>query len=778
MDVVSKLNVVTDEINPFRKWYIKYFINRYVPKNICPKLAEYFTNSKNDINYLYGSYNRLLTFTIFGYLIEFDTVNTVCTTFKIKDLDNDNEAIFAFGYYFTNSNKFNEIFRLNLLKSDQSWAYFVLGGSCVSKDGEYRSVCISAVNYNMIMLNNQYNIVVSDIIDYFKLKLSDRKFIILKEYFFPTDDKKVDEPIVEYYTYTLQYSVFALTWFNLMYAENNNIVANNINDIFKKIMLKHVDEDLEFFNSLINKYSKTKIDEIYNLTNNIRLDKKYSDTKIGQKIIPLSISEVQNPFDIQYKPWREYLISSYLSKFVINYVSPGFFVTNLWFYIKNAKKGLFDNDIQYEKMERSELAEQIITLLSRANIYTNENIVTKNKHLNKKDKLIKSWISEKFEKLSEKIQDPIEYAKKEIIMSNVALCFMTEYVGRTIMDVITICKKSEYYNELIGLPFTLKGFPIFNKYMFDICYNLYCMNRIAGIIHGDLHLNNATLKPMTYKNNRDINNIKNPTVLYIIGDNADDYYILPTVTYNICIIDYSRSIVLLNDINRFRDMSLPASYSIINNLNTFHLEQVDRLINIYVNYTSNSNIDKDNLRIIFRNNFEGVFKLLTSTDIYGFTQKLICIFSMNDKNIIKPHKLCIDLLKKINTYAEYYIIEEMNKIILNPSYADQLIDMEYPMYTIIKKCFYENTVNNIEVGNIVDVFNINNKLEFSLESLSKYPDILKHPKIIENNKIVDKLETMTKVKIFNKMRIKYENIRKNNMKMVNFIASRHRSKHM
>ena len=82
------------------------------------------------------------------------------------------------------------------------------------------------------------------------------------------------------------------------------------------------------------------------------------------------------------------------------------------------------------------------------------------------------------------------------------------------MDIIVICNKSQYYNNLIGNPFVESSHKIFNKYMFDICYNLYCMNSLSGLIHGDLHLNNVTLRAMTYKNVRDINDITNPTVLY------------------------------------------------------------------------------------------------------------------------------------------------------------------------------------------------------------------------------------------------------------------------
>ena len=43
--------------------------------------------------------------------------------------------------------------------------------------------------------------------------------------------------------------------------------------------------------------------------------------ELGQKLIPLNISEAQNPFNIIYKPWREFLISQRVQDLVINGVA-------------------------------------------------------------------------------------------------------------------------------------------------------------------------------------------------------------------------------------------------------------------------------------------------------------------------------------------------------------------------------------------------------------------------------------------------------------------------
>jgi hypothetical protein len=770
----TKLINDPSELTPFRKWYIKQFKENYINMD-DDKLKKYFDNSKNDVNLLYGSYNRLHAFITFGYVVEFDIVDTISMNFKLRDMDKDIETIFSFGYFNHNITKKTQNRELNLLHTNCTMSYFVLGGSFISKDGEYRSSCISSRNYKYIGTSHLQPIL-SDIMEYIRSKISDRRWLISKEYFYPTDSKKFLETTLEYYLHILQYEILSLVWFNLMYNVKLKLIENHINDKFTKIMLEHKDEDLEFFNILIKRHGNENIELFRTLLNNIKLDTVHSpnidSTKIGQKIIPLSVSEVQHPFNIRYKPWREYIISVYLSKMVINYVSPGFFITNSWFYIKNSRKGLFDNDIQYEKMQRSELATQITQLLIRANLFTQENITQKKKLLKKNKKMVNSIISEKFKTLSKKINDPINYAKEEIIMSNVALCFMTEYVGRTMMDVITLCKSSTFYNKLIGSPFSFNGSVYFKKYMFDMCYNLYCMNYRAGIIHGDLHLNNATLKPMLYKNFRDINVISNPCVLYTMKNNQKKY-IIPTTSYNMCVIDFSRSIVLPNKICDMEDDSIPKSYSIITHKKEFQEEQIERLLYLYLSYTTDSDNNKDSLRIIFRSKFEAVFKLMTATDIYGFTKKLLSVFNINDSTIVEPHKNCIDILQKINKTAYYFITVEMNKLIMNPLYEDIVNNMDWPLCTIIEKCFYEFSIDNTKLGNIIDVFNMDNDLKYSLNMLKNYPPIIKSSKVIVDGKEIN-TNKITRLNVRRKM---FEKERMKKMKTIAFIANRQKEKH-
>ena len=355
-------------------------------------------------------------------------------------------------------------------------------------------------------------------------------------------------------------------------------------------------------------------------------------------------------------------------------------------------------------------------------------------------------------------------------MSNVALCIISEYVGRTIMDVISLSKSSTYYNSLIGQPFTQPGYKYFSKYMFEICYNLYCMNSIGGIIHGDLHLNNATLNPLTYKNNRNVLDVLKPTVLYVLGDEKEQYA-FSTCGYHTCIIDFSRSIILPEKIEQLHDASLPKSYSIIKNLKKYQEYQVESLLNLYIHFTSD--INRDELRILFKNHFEAVFKLLSATDIFGFTNKLLTVFNLKDKTIVTPYNKCIELLEKINKYAEQYLTVEMNKLIMDKYYEKNILEMDWPILTIIQNCFCDFLVDNTKIGTIVDVYNINNEIKFSLNKLDNYPHTILTPKEIIKDKIIpDK-----NVKNFIVARKEFETLKNSRMKTVNFIATRQKQKY-
>jgi hypothetical protein len=751
--------------------YNKFYKNNFLSVDTeYTKLVEYFKN----FNVLPNSYERRLVYTYLAYYVNFDTVNTITSIFKAKLLNQNNnitsfDIIFGFGFYDIQMNsKFNNIISKNRdLSKNIIPKFIMINGGYDSKDGEYRSGLITYQSLYLlqspVLEKYRLNELLMDIKIYIKERLHERKICLYEDFFYP------NEKIQMSVNYTNShdnidsiYIYFACAWFKFFNDKKLNIIPNHLNKIYIDLFTKnkkHEQEDDIFFNKLCKKYSeKTFVIFRYLLNNflNYYIDKADSidnilhyNIKYGQKLIPLSVSEATHPFSLLKKPWREYLISLNLSDYVLNNVTPGFAITNTWFYVKNTRKGLFDNDIQYDKLERSEIAEQISILLRRAHQYSSDNEY--NKYTKSNKNFIKSVVSNKFKTLSEKINDPIMYVNDEILMSNVALNIISEYVGRTFFDMVTLSQSSIYYKKLLGNPFENFQTHYFQKYIFEICYNLLCLNQKAGIIHGDLHLNNVTGKP--YKYNTKLGKCN---VLYIID--SDNYYVMPNNTYTICIIDFSRSIITPEKINLYKDSSLPNSFNIYNNLEKIQKDQVERLIYIYNNYANNStNIDE--LRFIFSTKFKAVFKLLTVVDIYGFTEKLIKLFSIYNNKI---NKNCITLLNNINNDCKIFLFEYMNKLILNNDFSDTILKMDYPLKTIIRKNFsiFLLSKNSDITVDINDIFNINNPLKYSTNILEKFAPFM--------------IKGATEKTLFKckNLRNDYEKQKKKNMTIVNLIANR------
>ena len=762
----EKINIVKqyNEMIPIRQWFINYYKKTYMTLNTTKPIRDYINDNKNDNNFLYSStYNRVSAIELLGFQNNVNNVNSVVSIFKLIDNVKKTDIIYAFIYSSPCKNN---------IKNDWSINFITLGGSFTSKDGEYRKCVIKSRNLNSISTDLELIPLIQDLETYLLKKNIERSYVIYTDYYYKFINSSIKYS-VENYSYYFAFKFYVYAWFNFITSVDLNILESNINVNYKNIMSEYIEDDLTFYRHLKEKYGNEVFILLYNTINNIKVSRKSTriNTKLGQKIIPLSLSELQHPFNIRFKPWREYIISINLSDYVINNISPGFSIINSWFYIMNAKKKLFDNDVQYEKMHQSELVSQINSLLNQALIFTYaENKLSRETLKNKNfKKSIKLMLSEKFNNLNKKIQESIDYSTSEIAMSDVALGFISEHVGYTIYDVLILCKKSDTYNMSLGMPFTDMGYKYFAKYLFDICYNLLCINKISGIIHGDLHLNNATIGSSVSEN---INFVKNASVLYNIGNSEHDQYLFNTVSYNACLIDFSRSIISPEKIQYLKDSSLPKSFINIDNLGDFNNDQVCRLLQLYLKYSKDNIHNKDNLLLIFKTKFNAVFKLLSSIDIYIFTNKLLSALTSKNVNIIIPHKSIITLIESVNNLAYKYITVDMDKLIYTEINENDVNNMEWPMYTIIKKCFNNfNVNNNTDIGNILDVYNINNKLTYSLNNIKKYPITLLNPMRIIDGKEQPLSDKFIKVNLeLKNKRILYEKEKLDNITIVNKLA--------
>jgi hypothetical protein len=605
-------------------------------------------------------------------------------------------------------------------------------------------------------------------------KIRSRRWLFSALYFYPklAEEKKNIEVEMNIKERKCGFKLLIIAWFNEIYNAMLNLTEIHINENFKDIFYKHIDEDIDYLKLLIKKYDGKTIEnfKLYISINSYKsqlneIENLYLNQ--GIKLIPLNIKEVQDPIKLKYKPWREFLITQRTGDLVINAIAPGFAIVGDWLYIKNSRKGLYDNISQYKKMQHSEIAKDIVHILYEAqrNTYFAKSSIDVE---SKSEKRFKEWVSGKFKKLNEKINGSIDYCIEDIIMSEVTLAFTSEYLGRTISETLKIIEVNEKYDNYIGFPLSNKGYDYFAKYMFEICYNLYCMNTKLGIIHNDLHLNNAVIGAIFYSNYKNKMDIKNPSVLYVVDN--EHQYLFPTTGYYSGIIDFSRSIIHYEKYMLFQDESLPKIYNIVSNVVEFKNNEINNLINAFIQMFPSRIKQKEELAVLFKNHYEATFRLLTTMDIYMFSLRMIKILSELNYTV---NKKCIDLLDQMNKLSEFYITTEMNHLINNPEYYSKIIlNREYPIHTILEKCFYEY-LNPNKKTTIIDIFVHSNELKYSLDKFELFPPILKEFNTIQKGKIVHN-EIVSNVR--KKIREYYENIKIKNLDMVNYIAKRHLEK--
>ena len=682
-----------------------------------------------------------------------DTTNTILVVFKIKDIAyDDREVIYNMSYINIKPAKNSDLFfeKMSIPTHSPESQYhgnlyinnICPTGSTLSKDGEYRSVVIywRYVRY-MMTTDDTLASLFQEIITYFIDKFQDRKLLIFAHYYFPVDQLR------RKYSFELELMIssrklefFSISWFMFYYSYIFGTISDHLNQMFQKIMLKYKYEDIDFYKSLIEKYSLKTIRYFYHLLNtNIRsttdrgLD-SFCKVKLGQKLIPISLREIQYPFDITYKPWKEYFVNLRLSDLVVNNITPGFPITTNWLFIKNTDQHLFDNPSQYTRMEKSEYAIGITNILSQAKYLASEQIKPSNillydedssfeQKANKKNRrMITSWLSKEFQILYDGIDSNIKNAQLNIIMSNITFAMITEFVGKTLYESIFLTKKSEYYRHLISNLFSKEGFPNFERFLFEIMYNLYCISSKYGIIHGDLHLHNITINDLFYKKWTDIG-VNEPKLLYVVEPGFE--YLFDTNFYHMTIIDFSRCILDPTHINLFKDKSLHKIFDLVDNMKGF--EDLQRL-NL-INYLYSCKPEYKEIGMLLQTGiklyYSVYFKVLSILDLYMIMSRLLDFLQMKNNDTTTPYNETIKLVKTIFAECDLYLTETLTKLMSIDSltFIESFTNAEWPVLTIIKKVFAYKEVDahKVDIKNIVDIFNYNNENKYSLNDLEKLP---------------------------------------------------------
>jgi hypothetical protein len=437
----------------------------------------------------------------------------------------------------------------------------------------------------------------------------------------------------------------------------------------------------------------------------------YSPVEIGQKIIPLTVTQLENLDNIRYSTWLELQVAITITDLVINGISPNFPMFCNWFLIQNVDARIYDNAVMHFKLHNSEIAASAIKDLEQARKHTYLLDPIKNKEV---------YLSYNMEGLSRAVEIPLDYAEEEIVIASTALCTLTEHVGRTMADQPRLLKVPSI---AIGTKDFLQEKIWYDKYLFEYLYGLYALNSRLGIIHGDLHLNNITLFMVRPTLELDGSyRVPNPSIIYRIHDIC---YMFPTTGRTSCIIDFSRCI--LNENSPILEGHLNKEIIIADQKNKILKLYERELPEFYKAYHRE-------LQIALHEHYSQVFRMLTAIDV-----RKLCVGMLT---ILPPGSIPMrEMTEKIRKLAEQYITVGMLKIFK----ADPAISEEssvWPVHDIITKHFSDYTIDKFPHKNnatLVDYFSIDNPLEYSSREYDRYPPIVKLDYIIKHKIPIDKI---------------------------------------
>ena len=652
-------------------------------------------NKNKTINFSYknSSINNLIDILNIKCNISIDKINTICSVFKIRKDKN----IINYSYLFSiidikkyeeynnlnkNENKFNEIIQHSFITTSPD---------LISADGEFRHRLIEISNLCFL---NKYISLVNYIEKYIYIKFENEDIEILYEYF-NIYDKKIETLLYKNIIDTkLSIKLFIISWICEIMNIINNTKQININNEYYDIM--YTKKDIKIFTEYIKKKDNLIIvtQFIKDFTN---INSISNNLELSQKIIPQSNYEFKNYSKLITRIGTELLINNIVTNLKYNLVSESYCIFYDWFFISNSKKTLYDNKNIIKLIEYNELNKKILNYLYNSKLEIN--------NINHNDNIHNKLI---YKKLLDNINTNIKITENKLLMSDISTCFIFEYIGKSFYNNIT---NIDMYNIIFN------NYNLFSKILFDIIYGLYCLN-INGIIHGDLHLNNVTINKRynveqnTYVMYNLSNNIHNKIPEYInnkipienIKNNINDIYLFEDNNLTACIIDYSRSYILLKAIknNILEKYKNKSRLEFIKNEKKRYIKELTQL---FPNYVNNN---KHKIDILFNNtNFEIFFIYFSAIDIFKFSTNIL-LFLDNKK--LQYNKDIYKLLTNISKESYNYL----ERIINDKYFLDMNEYNSYPNFIILKKYFSEFNISNI--------FNFNNiNLDHSTEK-NKYYD--------------------------------------------------------
>lgn len=669
----------------YHRWYENEYARIINLESIGTNQPKWVSESTSKFSYRFSSIWRHEVMTILKYYVVPRKLEYVCTIFKISH--GINQTTYAFLY--------------SSVGKDIHHEFVSICPTFTSADGEYRHRFISVVQFLHEYAKCQSQL---ELLEKHVLKQIRKKKIQL---FSATvggvvnTHKQVNDSIEKL---RLPIKFYTVAWYLSRHLLSVGTLETHITHGYIEAMFSSDDDD---FYKKYEKQLYQNIDAILIHLSRFYKEKiqLHSPVEIGQKLIPLTIKQVEDIGDTQHSTWAEIQISQFASNLVINGISPTYPIFGNWFLIADSSPSMYDNTVMHIKLRNSEDVKNIVKNLEHVRKHTYVFDPIKKKEV---------YLSYNMEGLSQAIEIPMDYAEEEMIMSNHTLCTLVEHMGRTLANQINLRNDSVWTKTDGGLFTDLRWFA---KYMFEYLYGLYALNYRLRIIHSDLHLNNATIfaKRFTVNGETGESLVPNPTIMYRVHDQV---YCYPTTGRTSCIIDFSRAIIGPGSPLEESFFQTSATSSWSDQHRKIKQTYQRELPEFYQEH-------KDELQIALLEDYESVFKLFTAIDAFKLSKGMAVLLT----EAKSPNEL-LEFVNKINKLALSYLTLGMLRVFKK----QPAINDNWPMHDIITQCFGDYTTDKVTDTNItlVDYFSIDNSLKYDTRDYEKFPPTVKFDYIIKH----------------------------------------------
>lgn len=418
--------------------------------------------------------------------------------------------------------------------------------------------------------------------------------------------------------------------------------------------------------------------------------------EIGIKTIPLTYSNFRNKQDLSINIWREIFISNLVTNAVLNYITPGLPMASSYTVVDGIDGKFFNNSTQKIKYEYSDLISDVVDKLEEVKT----DLYTWDKKTNEE-----VYLSIKSETLGKYINVPISFAKQEMIFTDKSIIIISEYCNFTYADL----PFSIYYNsrtKTLG-PIFLNE-QIFKKYIFEIIYTAYCLNKRFDIIHSDLHLNNICMKEESDTN-------KNALVAprYVIYDVHGRLFKFNHFSRYSVIIDFSRALVGEKITANFPEETRQK----------IQQDQKNRIKrSIAENFPDLYNLYENEIASLLINKYDKIYNIFKAIDCYKVGKNLsYMINEMVQKPDPETKRVNYDLLKdkylpflnKIRDIGYNYFYNYLISMIKN-----EPIEVKNPNLHILETLFSDAELGNDYAPPVVEISHLKSNPDQSSKSKS------------------------------------------------------------